>query len=362
MTQNRFTRHASVATALLLVAAAAAALPSQGTLTLQVAQGQSGVALPGCLPFLFFDAAGGTGSQSCATPDGGSGTVTNTAYFRRPSAFDPSNPAAYSLARLGASSTAQVEVMSTAGTTHDPQSRPQAVTASAFARYTDYLLLGDATPASMTLRLHLSGTLLMGGAFPQGHPFQANEYHGIGVQSGHFSGGDGAFGSFDPFAAGGAATRQELRQGMSQPNVTTTITRSAANDFGYLQVPGTGGTDIIVTLGASFFDNPANKVLLLELYLTTSIYAPAWEFANLPYGTVLTGNEISANFGSTFTMTGLQALDADGNDITAAAVLGLQSLQPVPEPGSAVLLGLGLLAFLSRSLWSRRAAGRQRAG
>lgn len=353
--------------AALLAATAATAQPvgELGSVARSQWPGAAATDLPGCAATPAATALGQTLGQLCAVPDGGSATLSNTAYFERPGQFNPQAPAAYTLARLGAASIAQVEVMSRAGgTPHDWRDPVPTLQGQAFARYTDYLLLGSAVPAQLTLSFHLSGELRLGSAFEAGHVWQADTSYSVGVQSGHLA-SDGAFGSFAPFARGGVNVSRQLRAGLATPVVAPVVTTTPQGSLAFFELtPAGGGTDVHVTLGRDFFDNPANRVLMLDLQLLAQVYAPAWTFANLSFGTVLAGNEVAADYASTFTMTGLQALDADGHDITASAVLGFQSLQPVPEPGGTALWlagGLALLGF-SRARRSTAAAGRPVAG
>lgn len=354
--------------AALLAATAATAQPATGELGALARSQWPGAAatdLPGCAATQAATALGQTLGQLCAVPDGGSATLSNTAYFERPGQFNPQAPAAYTLARLGAASIAQVEVMSRAGgTPHDWRDPAPTLQGQSFARYTDYLLLGSVLPAQLTLSFHLSGALRLGGAFEAGHPWRADTRYAVAVQSGHFA-SDGVFGSFAPYARGGVDVARQLRSGLPAPEVTPVVTAMPQGSLAFAELTQAGGgTDVRLTLGRDFFDNAANPVLLLDLQLLAQVHAPAWAFANLSFGTVLTGNEVAADYASTFEMTGLQALDADGHDITASAVLGFQSLQPVPEPGSAALWGAGGLALLglSRARRSNAAAGRPAGG
>lgn len=354
--------------ALLLSATAATAQPAAGEISTVARSQWPGAAatdLPDCAATPTATALGRTLAQLCAVPDGGSATLSNMAYFERPGQFNPQGPAAYTLARLGAASIAQVEVMSRAGgTPHDWREPTPSLQGQSFARYTDYLLLGSVLPAQLTLSFHLSGALRLGSAFEAGHPWQADTRYSVAVQSGHFA-ADGAFGSFAPFARGGVDVARRLRAGLTTPVVTPSTTAMPQGSLMFVELaPAGGGTDVQLTLGRDFFDNAANPVLMLDLQLLALVHAPAWAFASLPFGTVLTGNEIAADYASTFTMTGLQALDADGHDITGSAVLGFQSLLPVPEPSPAALCLVGglVLLGLSRARRSTPTPGRPAGG
>lgn len=354
--------------ATLLAATAATAQPAAGALdTVARSQwpGDAATDLPGCAATPATTPLGQTLAQLCAVPAGGSATLSSTAYFERPSQFNPQDPGSYALARLGAASIAQVEVMSRAGgTPHDWRDPVPTLQGQGFARYTDYLVLGSVMPAQLTLSFHLSGELRLGSVFEAGHVWQADTSYAVAVQSGHFA-SDGVFGSFAPYARGGVTVSRQLRSGLSTPEVTPRVTAMPEASLGFAELTQAGGgTEVRLTLGRDFFDNPANPVLMLDLQLLAHVHAPAWSFANLSFGTVLTGNEVAADYASTFVMTGLQALDADDRDITASAVVGFQSLLAVPEPGSAALWLTGGLALLglSRARRSSAAAGRPAGG
>jgi hypothetical protein len=281
--------------------------------------------------------------QSCGVPSAGTADAHNLAYFQAPSVFDPTNPSAYQLARLGTYSGLGVEVHSNAGGTgrsiHDPLLR---LTAQTSASYLDYLMLGSVRPASLQLDFHLSGELRLGAELNWPYGMQVDNFYGVDAQSG-FLYPDGSFGSTAPYAYGGVSAHRQLAIVGGTPTVTTTINGHpmGATTFSETANP-MGGTDVRVTLGADYFANSAHNAVSLGLRLASYATGPAWSFKDLPYGTLLTGNEIAADFANTFTMVGLQAFDENGQDITSSAVLGFHSLLAVPEPGTWALWLAGL--------------------
>lgn len=334
------------------LAPAVQALPPGGSVSVGSWTGgpDTGTALTTCVPTQI----GGGGfqllGQDCTVPGGGSATARNQASFQAPSAFDPSNPNGYQLAGLGARSTLEIEVHSYAGTNHLPNDPRFALHAQATASFRDYLMLGALRPSSLVLAFHLSGEFRIApalGGSPD--PLQTFTVYGVGVGSGHL-GPDGVFGATDPYAYGLVQVSRDLRIFGGMPVVTPWVDSHPGGAITHSESPSPlGGTDVRVTLGSDFFSNPANDAVLLDLSLASVAYGPAWTFGqHLAYGTVLTGNEISADFGSTFVMVGLQAFDESGQDITASAGLGFQSLQAVPEPQAWLLFAAGLIGVALR--------------
>ena len=339
-----------------MLAPAAHAQIAESALNLDAWTGRPGATTPltGCIPTVFNAGGLQTRGQDCSVPQAGTATTSNRGIVEAPSAFDPSAPASYQLARLGASSSLGVELHAFAGTGRSFNDSPLAVTAQTSVRYRDYLLLGAVRPASLQLTFHLSGELRIDPAFTGAfNTFQVDAIYGVSAGAGYIA-SDGAFAAQAPEAYGLVQAHRQL----GLPGATPTVVLSGDSypnqgALTRLETRGPqGGTDVVVTLGADFFNNPVNNLVALELSLATSVHGPAWTFKDLPSGTVLTGREISADFDSTFAMVGLQAFDADGEDITASAGLGLQSLQAVPEPQAWLLLLAGLIVLA----WRRRGA------
>ena len=344
---------AFVVTSALLVPLAGAQT-SVGTVVVQAESRVGGVTtgLPGCA----LTTASGGGlqqlTQSCGVPNGATATANNRAYAQAPITFNPNAPGSYQLAGRGARSRLGVEVLSFNGTGRDVNQAPIGVTASSFASYRDFLLLGAVRPATLRLDFQLSGELRIGAALGSLNSYQTDAFYTVGVQSIYVA-SDGALVAADPLAVGGVNVRRQLKVAGATPTVNVDVQSDPALAFTHSERPNSllGVTDISVTLGAPFFSNPDNRLLLLDLSLASSAFGPAFTFTNLPFGTVLTDNEISADFGSTFEMVGLQAFDDVGQDITASAVLGLQSVQAIPEPTTALLWLIGLAAWVG---WSRQ--------
>lgn len=288
--------------------------------------------------------------QGCTVPNGGTAATGNQASFQAPSVFDPGNPAGYQLASLGARSTLEVEVHSDAGGTGRSHNDPRtALEARADASYIDYLMLGTTRPNRLVLDFHLSGDFRIDPVLGQSvDPVRTDATYTVGAQSGHTTFA-GDFASYDPFAMGSVQVHRQLERVTGLPTVTRTVYSDPAGALTHLENRNVlGGIDVQVTLGSAFFSNRDNNLVALRLSLSSFAYGAAWTFAPLEYGTVRTGNVISADFASTFQMVGLQAFDANGLDITADAVLGFASLQPVPEPQTWWLLAAGLVGVALR--------------
>lgn len=134
----------AVASAIAGLAPAAQALTPGGSVSVGSWTRSAGVesALSTCL--LLQSAGGGAQwlRQGCTVPNGGTAATGNEASFQPPSTYDPSNPAGYQLASLGARSTLEVELHSDAGGTgRSPYEPRPALLTSARAGYTDYLML-----------------------------------------------------------------------------------------------------------------------------------------------------------------------------------------------------------------------------
>jgi hypothetical protein len=339
-----------VVLAIVSVVPAARALAPKSTVQVNawIGAGES-TPLPGCAS---------TGSntlgmqellQDCSVPGAGTARISNRALTVAPSVFDPQDPLSYRLARLGARSSLELEVHAYHGTNRSFQLPTFAVTAQASTSFRDYLMLGALRPASLQLDFHLSGDLRIDPALSGTlNPFQLDAIYVVAAGSG-YQASDGAFVASSPNAGGWAQVNRQLKLFGGTPTVLPLVESNPATAFTLTETSNAlGGTDVRVVLGADFFSNPANDLVALELGLSSSVHGPAWTFKDMAYGEVLTGKGITADFGSTFEMVGLQAFDAAGQDITASAVLGFQSMQPVPEPRAWLLLAAGLVGVALR--------------
>jgi hypothetical protein len=293
--------------------------------------------------------SGGTaanfGRTDCAIPDIPRGRATVSASTIPTSAFDPANPAAYQLGGVKTYAAVTSEWRPFVSTSPDLR-YPPIVTATAFASFTDYLLLSSSVrPTTLTLSFALTGELRLDPLFSQqGAVADASIRSVVAAQSGRAVGGR-FFSSTAPFAYGDVAFSQKVAS-YTGPT-SSTFSSNPDNAFFYSTVTSLDTTFVSVTLGGAFFSNPNNDLILLNLGLFSTASAQGW-FNGLP----AFGATVASDFGSTFAMTGLVAYDENLNDITALAIRGFQSIlapdpdpTPVPEPSSAELLALGLVSF-----------------
>ena len=293
-------------------------------------------------------------SGLCDAPGGYGGVVSAVATFQAPTAYDPSNPLAYKLASLGAAATSGMHFYSEAGPVRAPTNSLSYLQVAAVASYSDYLQLGANRPTSLSLSFELSGALAV--VPPPYNPsgYEARVSYSVGAQSGNLYPGAGgnpaSFGSFDNFGYGAVTSQFVSWSGITPPPPPSVILDSrVAGEFSHAtNVLSPELRLVTVTLGAQFFSNPDNGGILLRLGLFSQVLTPTVEFAPLAYGQSGTASAVSA-FDSTFKMVGLTAYDDLGNDITGEAIVGFASLQPVPEPGAAMMLlvGLGMMGGIA---------------
>ena len=191
----------------------------------------------------------------------------------------------------------------------------------------------------MELRFQLTGALLVDNPGGSG-PFQgaASVDTRIYVQSGVLF-GNGGFGSFSPYSLGSTTVKTELIQG-GTPTTTVTPFGPNATDYAFEVLPN---GEFRMSLGSSFFSNPANP----DLYLDLNLFAAATLYAyENPTGPAL---QVSSDYSHTFRMTSISAFDGSGSDITQQAGLSfVSSTLPVPEPGTGTMLAAGLALGMLR--------------
>ena len=302
-------------------------------------------------------------SLSCGVAGAPGAEVTVQGRAVAPTPFDPSNPASYQLPEVGASLLITSAVRNWPGN-NAPASELYApmVTAFAGSRFSDFLLLGETRPASMTLGFRLDGALEFGTTYPVPEAIQPNAVkaqvsYTVGAQSAHTFGN--GFGSFTPLGEGSVIS-DRIAQGFGlgpQP-VTTNIYRSGTLEHSASPDPlNPFVTRVTITLGPEFFDNPANPGVLLDISLNTFAYAPAVFFHDGGPDDGSHTGRVGADYLNTFSMESLVAYDANGADITNIAVLGFASsnIPPVPEPQIVAML-LGGLGVVFQAQRRKRAA------
>jgi hypothetical protein len=287
----------------------------------QTSRGSTTTPLDGCTASL---GSGQPMESTTATCSGGgrspNATIELSAHSTAPTSPDH-------LAELGAS--AHITVDTSKGFS-DPLVS-DFLSSGASASFRDYVHIGDVRPADMVFSFQLSGTFGVGDA-----PFyplaSAGTILGFYAQSGTYSGG--GFSSTSPFSTG----QSQVTTHYTETGQTTSTFNDPSNASDFQLVLDPAGL-ITLTLGPSFFANPTQSDVLLQFDLAA--------IAELTYA--FPGQYplfADADFSHTLLMTGVHAFDSSGQDITADAFGGFasngNSVAPVPEPGSASLLAVGL--------------------
>lgn len=212
--------------------------------------------------------------------------------------------------------------------------------ASAAASFVDDIRLNPlATPNQMVLSFALTGgfhQVVPLQFYPVNSPASAQVQVTFYAATGSYFQGPNGVG-FGVYSEGSTNERTQFIDGVAR---SAGLFNTASNPAAYTATEAAPGL-YQITLGPAYFANPNATDLRLSLTLGAS--ASLYAFAGFATDTMTA----EADYAHTLQMTGLQALDAQGNDITQEAVLSFASTQAaaVPEPGALalMLMGLGVL-------------------
>ena len=214
--------------------------------------------------------------------------------------------------------------------------------ASSRASFIDYVRF-DPVVNSMSLDFVLSGTLDLR-AVPSGSSSVdswARAAFTATVASGFH--GTSGLASISPFGQGSTKASSFLDFGQPFREVVSTVPSSSA-DYSFVE---TSKWHYTMTLGPSFFTNPANTHVMLNLDLVADARLA------LVHGFAANSLQAVSDFDHTLVIADIRAFDAQGQDITGQHVFDFQSVldavvppPPVPEPDTGVLLAIGLLSLV----------------
>jgi hypothetical protein len=301
--------------------------------------------------------------NTSGTPLAFGGRAEVFSYAQKPAAFDPANPSDYKLAKLGARAEIVTELRQWDPLTGQAPAGDPATgrwSAGASANFSDFLRVVDPTNPSVRVSLlflefELTGSFTIG-------PFPG---------AGGFGGANAGFTLFVSQNIDGGYAFYERNRSQSGPDLTvgrgeqtSTTTDGPITEAGPCKI-GKGPTCIRLAIGPTFFDVigqtavslfdngipiPRNvSDIALELGLTANVSS-----ADVAYfdrrGSTINERITRADFANTLSFVGVEAFDAENNDITS--VLRFESLENpmpptvVPEPGSIALLAVGLGGLL----------------
>jgi len=213
------------------------------------------------------------------------------------------------------------------------------------ASFIDYLRF-DPAVNSMALDFVLSGTLdLRAVASPSSSVDSKATIAFMATAASGFHGTSG-LASVSPFGQGTSRATSTLSFGQPLSEAVSTFASSSA-DYSFVE---TSKWHYHMTLGPSFFSNPSNTHVMLNLGLVADTRLV------LVHGLAPNSLQALSDFDHTLVIADIRAFDALGQDITGQHVFDFQSVldavvepppPPVPEPDTGALLAVGLLSLVA---------------